>query len=182
MYYSLNLVNNHRYRLPQLKNKIFIKLNKILSSVLLTHIFLLDKTLTGCYLCRNSDIINVSIIGCSNNFFGEQEVPLLKHYSDLLTLKAKGSDLRVLALVAMATGLSGTWSNRNWFRSPYFMYSTIIHRGSSRVHTPSTRTMFGSFSWDIILISLLKSALKNNLKKNVYHREIIKFQFPFSLW
>lgn len=45
------------------------------------------------------------------------------------------------------------------------MYSTIIHRGSSVVHTPITRTMLGSFNWDIILISLWKSALKSSVKR-----------------
>ena len=48
----------------------------------------------------------------------------------------------------------------NWFRSPYFMYSTITHRGSSCVHTPSTRTMLGSLSRAIIFTSLWKSTLE----------------------
>ena len=48
----------------------------------------------------------------------------------------------------------------NWWRSPNFMYSTMTESGSSRVHTPRTRTMFASFSRDIIFTSLLKSALQ----------------------
>ena len=66
---------------------------------------------------------------------------------------------------APPTGISGKWSMRNWLRSPYFMYSTIMHRGSSWVHTPITRTMLGSFSCDMILISLWKSALQTNEAK-----------------
>lgn len=76
----------------------------------------------------------------------------------------KGFDLRVLVLVVMVIGFFGTWFNRNWFRFSYFMYFIIIYRGFFRVYILSTRTMFGFFSWDIILIFLLKLVLKNNFK------------------
>ena len=49
---------------------------------------------------------------------------------------------------------------RNWLRSPYFMYSTMTQRGSSRVHTPRTRTMLGSFNRAMICTSLWKSLLE----------------------
>jgi len=56
-------------------------------------------------------------------------------------------------------------------RSPYFMYSTIIHMGSSRVHTPITRTMFGSFSMDMTFISRWKSDLKRTREIDGYYVE-----------
>lgn len=48
---------------------------------------------------------------------------------------------------------------RNWWRSPFSMYSVIMQRGSSFTHTPNKRMMFGSFSRDMILISFRKSFL-----------------------
>ena len=49
---------------------------------------------------------------------------------------------------------------RNWLRSPCSWYSTNMHRGSSREHTPTTCTMLGSRSPARISTSRSKSHLK----------------------
>ena len=55
--------------------------------------------------------------------------------------------------------LGGSWRERNWLRSPFSMYSVIMQRGSSVMHTAKRRMMFGSLSRDMIFISLRKSFL-----------------------
>lgn len=58
-----------------------------------------------------------------------------------------------------ARGLPACWRDRNWLRSPFSIYSVIMHSGSSAMHTASSRMMLGSFSRDMILISFRKSFL-----------------------
>lgn len=55
---------------------------------------------------------------------------------------------------------------RNWFRSPFSMYSVIIHRGSVSTQTASRRTMLGSLRRDMIRISLRKSFLRSSRDRN----------------
>ena len=61
---------------------------------------------------------------------------------------------------------SGSLSNKNWLRSPFSMYSTIIHSGSSSVQAASSLTMLGSRNWDIIFISFMKSVLWKTRQNN----------------
>ena len=68
--------------------------------------------------------------------------------------------LKVFMLRDGVVPSSGTCCCKYWFRSPYLMYSTMTHGGSSNVHMPSTRTMFGSLRRAMILTSLWKSILK----------------------
>ena len=53
--------------------------------------------------------------------------------------------------------------------------------GSSRVHTPITRTMFGSFSIDMTFISRWKSDLKSTREidgySNVKHNDSVIYEF-----
>lgn len=55
--------------------------------------------------------------------------------------------------------LGGSWRERNWLRSPFSMYSVIMHRGSSAMHTAKRRMMLASLSRDMIFISFRKSFL-----------------------
>lgn len=71
---------------------------------------------------------------------------------------------------------SGTCDCRNWFKSPNFMYSTRTHHGVSTVTIPSTRTMLGSFSWDMICTSFWKSRLHEK------RQEIAKSQGKAPKW
>lgn len=69
--------------------------------------------------------------------------------------------LTVGALLIRASCPSGSWRDRNWFRSPFSMYSVIIQRGSLQMHTASSRMMLGSFKRDMIFISFRKSLLQD---------------------
>lgn len=51
--------------------------------------------------------------------------------------------------------------HRNWFRSPFSMYSVIMHSGSVSTHTARRRTMLGSLRRDMIRISFRKSFLQH---------------------
>lgn len=51
--------------------------------------------------------------------------------------------------------------HRNWFKSPFSMYSVIMHSGSVSTHTASRRTMLGSLRRDMIRISFRKSFLQH---------------------
>lgn len=59
----------------------------------------------------------------------------------------------------------GTCILRNWFRSPWSMYSMITHNGCSTEHTPRTLAMFWSSRPAKILTSFCNSALK---KRNIF--------------
>jgi len=62
-------------------------------------------------------------------------------------------------LLACVSVLSSSLWDRNMLRSPFSMYSVIIHRGSELIHTASSLMMLGSFNRDMIFISFKKSFL-----------------------
>ena len=81
--------------------------------------------------------------------------------------------LKVFRLRDGVAPSSGTCCCKYWLRSPYLMYSTMTHGGSSSVHVPRTRTMFGSLRRAMILTSLWKSTLKYTeaaIRKNIIHK------------
>lgn len=65
--------------------------------------------------------------------------------------------------------------HRNWFRSPFSMYSVIMHSGSVSTHTARRRTMLGSLRRDMIRISFRKSFLQHG-------EEGYQFNAPADDW
>ena len=77
-----------------------------------------------------------------------------------------------LAFLFWFRGVSRTWTDRNWCRSPYFMYSITIASGSPWVQTPKMPTRFGSFS--------LNKTFTSSLNSDLDEWEIN--QYIFKLW
>lgn len=133
------------------------------------------------FFCWIKHWLGVIFIECSNNFFGLQGVPLLK-----LFRFTNSEWLRVL-----------TWEFWHWWpwlqdslgrgptetgSGPRISCTPQSYTGAPPVYTPQARARCsgpsaGTLSW----FPYWSQPWKINLNK-VYHREIIKFQFPFSLW